>query len=136
MKHYTHTVQYYETDQMAIVHHSNYIRWMEEARIDFLSQIGWDYKSMEDNGIISPVTAVECRYKTGARFGDTVTIEVWVEEFRGVKLKLCYAMRNQGGTPVAEARSEHCFLSREGKILNLKKAAPEIFQAVCQYIKE
>ena len=52
------------------------------------------------------------------------------------KLKLCYAMGNQEGTPVAEARSEHCFLSREGKILNLKKAAPEIFQAICRYTRE
>lgn len=45
-------------------------------------------------------------------------------------------MGNQEGTPVAEARSEHCFLSREGKILNLKKAAPEIFQAICRYTRE
>ena len=43
MKEYLHKVQYYETDMMGITHHSNYIRWMEEARIDFLSQIGWDY---------------------------------------------------------------------------------------------
>ena len=57
MKLYEHTVQYYETDKMGIVHHSNYIRWMEEARIDFLDRIGWNYKVMEDEGIISPVTA-------------------------------------------------------------------------------
>ena len=48
MKLYEHKVQYYETDKMGIVHHSNYIRWMEEARIDFLSQIGWDYKKLEE----------------------------------------------------------------------------------------
>ena len=60
MKPYEHKVQYYETDKMGIVHHSNYIRWMEEARIDFLDQIGWNYKVMEDNGIISPsATAAE-----------------------------------------------------------------------------
>ncbi len=44
---YMHTVQYYETDKMGITHHSNYIRWMEEARIGFLSQIGWDYLRIE-----------------------------------------------------------------------------------------
>ena len=47
---YHHKVQYYETDKMGIVHHSNYIRWMEEARIDFLGQIGWNYKKLEDMG--------------------------------------------------------------------------------------
>ena len=42
MQKYRHIVQYYETDKMGITHHSNYIRWMEEARIDFLRQIGWE----------------------------------------------------------------------------------------------
>ena len=37
---YTHRVQYYETDQMGIVHHSNYIRWFEEARIDWMRDCG------------------------------------------------------------------------------------------------
>ena len=59
---YQRPVQYYETDRMQIVHHSNYIRWMEEARIDFLRQIGWDYAKLESIGIISPVTAVNCKY--------------------------------------------------------------------------
>lgn len=63
MQKYRHIVQYYETDKMGITHHSNYIRWMEEARIDFLRQIGWDYAKLESIGIISPVTAVNCKYK-------------------------------------------------------------------------
>ena len=52
---YVHTVQYYETDKMGITHHSNYIRWMEEARVDFLSQIGWEFAKLEAMGIVSPV---------------------------------------------------------------------------------
>ena len=56
---FRHTVQYYETDKMGIAHHSNYIRWMEEARVDLLSKIGWDYDHMEALGVFSPVTAVE-----------------------------------------------------------------------------
>ena len=60
MKKYIHKVNYYETDKMGIVHHSNYIRWMEEARIDFLDQVGLGYRKLEDNGIISPVIGLEC----------------------------------------------------------------------------
>ena len=63
-KGYNHTVQYYETDKMGITHHSNYIRWMEEARVDFLKQIGWDYDKLEEIGVISPVTEVSCKYKS------------------------------------------------------------------------
>ena len=129
MKKYQHKVQYYETDQMGITHHSNYIRWMEEARIDFLSQVGWDYKKLEEMGIISPVSAVDCKYKVSTTFGDLIDICVQVEEFKGIKLKLKYEMK-KGETVVCEGHSEHCFLNREGKLISLKKEYPEIFAAI------
>ena len=50
MNAYRHTVQYYETDRMGIVHHSNYIRWMEEARVDYLAQLGWGLERLEAMG--------------------------------------------------------------------------------------
>ena len=64
MQAYTHKVQYYETDQMAFVHHSNYIRWFEEARIWFMEQVGAPYDAMEAQGFISPVRTVQsgCEY--------------------------------------------------------------------------
>ena len=64
---YQHKIQYYETDKMLVTHHSNYIRWMEEARVDFLDRIGWSYMKLEELGIISPVISVD---------GDTVTVKV------------------------------------------------------------
>lgn len=127
---YEHKVQYYETDKMGIVHHSNYIRWMEEARIDFLSQMGWDYKKLEDMGIISPVTNVECKYKVSTTFSDVVTILVQVEEFKGVKLKLRYEMKKENDVLVCEGYSEHCFLNNEGKIINLKREYPEFYNTM------
>ena len=135
MKFYEHRVQYYETDKMGIVHHSNYIRWMEEARIDFLDQIGWNYKVMEDNGIISPVTSVESKYKCNTVFGDVISIEVGVEEFKGIRLKLRYVMR-KGDVVVNEATSEHCFLDMEGKVLNMKKIKPEFYETLARLVYE
>ena len=126
---YQHKVQYYETDKMGIVHHSNYIRWMEEARTDFLSQIGWDYKKLEDMGIISPVTAVDCKYKISTYFSDVITISVWVEEFKGVKLKIGYEMKRDD-TVVCEGHSEHCFLNEDGKIINLKREYPDFYSVL------
>ena len=82
MQKYRHIVQYYETDKMGITHHSNYIRWMEEARIDFLRQIGWDYAKLESIGIISPVIAVNCKYKKSTTFEAVIYIDVIVEEFK------------------------------------------------------
>lgn len=127
MQPYEHKVQYYETDQMGIAHHSNYIRWMEEARIDFLSQIGWDYKTLEENGVISPVTAVDCKYRMTTKFYDVITIKVTVTEFKGIKLKLKYEMR-RGQTIVCDAASEHCFLDSDGRILNIKRSHPDFYE--------
>ena len=94
MKKYIHKVKYYETDKMGVTHHSNYIRWMEEARIDFLDQVGLGYKKLEEDGIISPVIAVECSYKAPTTFDDEIEISVNVEEFKGVKLVVKYKMVN------------------------------------------
>ena len=74
MEKYIHKVQYYETDKMQITHHSNYIRIMEEARMDFLSQIGWGYENLEREGIVSPVVDLSCEYKKTTTFSD-ITIK-------------------------------------------------------------
>lgn len=129
MDRYLHKVQYYETDRMGITHHSNYIRWMEEARTDFLQQIGWNYEKLEEMGIISPVTAVECKYKATTTFADMISIVVSVEEFKGVKLKLKYEMKKEE-TVVFEGHSEHCFLDKQGKLIRLKKEYPDFYNTL------
>jgi len=59
MKDYVHKVNYYETDKMGLTHHSNYIRFMEEARVDFMEQLGFGYEKMEAEGVGSPVIAID-----------------------------------------------------------------------------
>ena len=130
---YTHTVQYYETDKMGITHHSNYIRWMEEARIDFLAQMGWDYVNLESLGIVSPVTAVECKYMISTTFAEKIIITVSIEEFKGVRLKLAYTMKNTEGQTVCQAHSEHCFLDASGKLILLKKEYPDFYDTPTKY---
>lgn len=62
MEKYVHIVKYYETDKMGITHHSNYFRWMEEARVDFFNKIGISYKYLESIGVFSPFVNVECNF--------------------------------------------------------------------------
>jgi len=127
---YIHNVQYYETDKMSITHHSNYIRWMEEARLDFLKRSGWDYAKLEDEGIISPVLSVSCDYKKTTTYPDTISIDVAVKEFKGVKLFLSYVMKNEEGTVVCTGTSSHCFLNAEGRPISMKKDYPEFFETL------
>ncbi len=134
MELYKHQVQYYETDRMGIVHHSNYVRWMEEARMDFFRQMGCGYEELEAQGIISPVTSVECKYKVTTTFADVIEMDVQVAEFKGVKLKLKYIMKRDGEV-VCEGYSEHCFLDKDGKIISLKKCNPAVYEILARQVK-
>ena len=126
---YIHTVQYYETDKMGVTHHSNYIRWMEEARVDFLRQIGWDYARLEAMGILSAVVNVNCDYKRPTRFAEQIAIRTVIRELRGVSLKIAYEMKNQDGTVVCVGSSVHAFLNAEGRPISIKRNCPELYEA-------
>ena len=129
MKPYRRCVQYYETDMMGITHHANYVRWMEEARIDFLAQMGFPYRRMEQEGILSPVRSVSCQYKKPCTFGDEIEIDVSVAAFNGVVLAIRYEMRKDGEV-ICEGRSEHVFVTREGRIVRVKRDMPEFSAAI------
>ena len=131
MKPYRHLVQYYETDMMGIAHHANYIRWMEEARIDFMNQIGFPYAAMEAQGVVSPVKAVSCQYLRPCTFGDEMEITVSIASFNGVVLTLTYDVRKAGaGEAACTASSQHVFLDREGRFVRMKRVMPDFCEAV------
>ncbi len=126
MSRYIHKVNYYETDKMGITHHSNYIRFMEEARMDFLEKIGYPMTRLEAQGTASPVVSVNCEYKHPTTYGDEIEIEVNLKQYTGVKLTLTYTMRNiNSGDIVAVASSSHCFIDKEGRPIVVKKHFPE-----------
>ena len=131
---YKHIVQYYETDMMGFVHHSNYIRWMEESRVDFLRQLKIDYTSLEKDGIVSPTVEVNCRYRKSTTFEDIVFVTVTMTEFKGVKLKFAYIMKNAEGEVVAEASSVHCFIDKNGRPIRLAKEYPEYYSIIMDNI--
>lgn len=118
---YIRETQYYETDQMGIIHHSNYVRWLEEARIHFLKQIGIRYRDLEEMGLVSPIVEVKCQYKNMVRFGDSVSISVRILRYTGVKLLLSYEILNtESGALCAVGETTSCFMSPDGKIISSK----------------
>ena len=128
-------VQYYETDMMGIVHHANYLHWMEEARIDFMDQMGFPYKRMEAEGVLSPVKSIQVNYLKPCTFGDEVDIAVGVKEFNGVVIIMTYEMR-VNGEPVFSGTSEHVFLDREGRFVRMRRVMPEFCKAVEERIEK
>ena len=126
-----HKVQYYETDMMGVAHHANYIHWMEEARIDFMDEIGFPYRRMEAEGVLSPVKSLQVNYLKPCTFGDEVDVEVSVKGFNGVVITIAYDMR-VNGEPVFSGTSEHVFLDREGKFVRMRRVMPEFCAAIDQ----
>ena len=125
---YQHIVQYYETDKMGVTHHSNYIRFMEEARVEFFNSIGFDYFEFEKSGMVSPVIGLNnIRYKRPSTAGDVLDITVNIKAVTNVFFTLEYEMKKQD-TVVFTGESDHCLLSKEGKIipLNDERIAPII----------
>ena len=108
---YDRVVKYYETDRMGVVHHSNYIRWFEEA------------------GIMVPVVTVECKYKNPVTFDDEVTVNTKVRKFNGIVIELEYeVVRTDDGSAVVTGASSHCFVdAKTFKPLNLKRERADMY---------
>lgn len=135
MKDYIHKVQYYETDKMAIVHHSNYIRWFEEARVDWLEQIGCTMQSIEAEGVLIPVMSVTCNYHSMVRFGDEVIVKVKVGKFNGIKIEMEYEIRDVATDELrTTGTSSHCFIDSEGKLISLKKSKPQMYEKLMKQV--
>ncbi|MDN0043129.1 acyl-CoA thioester hydrolase [Lachnoclostridium sp. An298] len=134
MKPYMLKARYYETDQMGIIHHANYIRWMEEARIDMLSQMGYPYRRFEEMGYISPVLHAECEYKKSVKFDDEVKIVVSLQEFGKVKFTLRYDIYNmsEDGVLSAVGTTRHCFLNKDGRPVIMNKEMNKFTDAMLQ----
>ena len=119
-------INYYETDKMGVVHHSNYIRFLEETRCYWLEQIDMPFELLEENGITIPVLGVNCTYKHHVTFGDTILIKPYMKEYTGVRMTVGYDVKNKKtGNTVIIAETKHCFTDKNLKPINLKKYNPE-----------
>ena len=120
------TINYYETDRMGVVHHSNYIRYLEEARTEWLKAIDMPFELLEENGITIPVLGVNCEYKRHVTFGDTICINTFAKEYSGVRMTIGYEVTDKKtGQLVMIGETKHCFTNKDLRPINLKKFAPE-----------
>lgn len=86
----SHRVHFYETDQMGVVHHANYFRWFEIGRVEFLRSIGVTLGELIDDGILFPITEIDAKFHSPARYDDLITIETVPVELTKVKLVFDY----------------------------------------------
>ena len=109
----TFPVRYYETDKMAVVHHSNYIRYFENARSQMMLDLGLPVEKMEDKyGVFCPIVSVTCHFKRAARMGDTLTATAEIVRPPLAKLIVRQTVVNQDGELCAEGEVVLGFIDR------------------------
>lgn len=124
-------VRYVETDQMGIVHHSNYYAWFEVGRTEFIEESGISYREMEAQNVLIPLVESRCKYITGAKYEDIVIIKTWIEELNGAKIVFSYeVIREADNAQLAKGSTTHAFVNKEFKIINLKRKNPEIWSSI------
>lgn len=123
-----HRVYYYETDKMGRVYHSNFLNWMEEARTEYMREKGHNYKKMEEDGIIMPISEIKINYFSAVEYDDLVNIEIWIEELSRVKVRFMYEFSNsETGIKYASAESTNIFANKEGRPSRIPKEMMDAF---------
>jgi len=107
-------VRYCETDQMGLVHHGSYINYFEEARISWISNLGFSYSEMEKSGIILPVSKLNVSYLRPAYFDDDLVVNVELAEMPTSRLIFNYTIKNKDDV-VVTGTSVLAFLNKETK---------------------
>ena len=126
---YERKINYYETDRMGVVHHSNYIRFLEEARCQMLAHFQMPYSEFEANGVMIPVLGVNCDFKHHVTFDDTIIIKPFVKEFNGVRLTMGYTVTDtKTGNIVLTGETKHCFTDMNLRPVRLQKQIPDFYE--------
>ncbi|MBD8005099.1 acyl-CoA thioesterase [Bacillus norwichensis] len=123
-------VRYAETDQMGIVHHSNYIVWMELGRTQLIKDLGFSYAEMEKSGILAPVLDVQVSYKKPLTYGDHAIIETWIDFYDGFKVIYGYNILNESGELAVIGSTSHvCVRDEDFRPIRMKKMFPDWHEA-------
>ncbi len=134
---YVRVINYYETDQMHVVHHSNYARYLEEARLHLMDQIGLSYDNLEKMGIIIPVLELHDYYIKSITYGDIIEIRPTITKLSSVRFVLKYEIYKSGTDELLHrAETAHAFLDSEFKPINLKKKFPEVYKRFENMVKK
>lgn len=133
---YIRKTNYYETDRMCIIHHTNYIRYFEEARLDAMDQIGCDYMQMERENIIIPVVDVQAKYHKSLGFGDEFKVISKLTYFNGIKMEFDYEIRfTKDDSLACTGHSTHCFLNEHGRPFSIRKSRPDLYEKLISVVE-
>lgn len=121
---HAHRVPFYETDAMGVVHHSNYVRYLELARILWLDEHHRPYRDYVADGLHFATTRVEVDYLRPAAYDDLLAVATWLEWVRGASLRMAYEIR-RGGDVLVRGATEHAVVDLSGRLRRIPRERRE-----------
>lgn len=129
-------LRYSDTDQMGVIYHANYFSFFEQGRTQFLRDVGYEYYTFEQMGIIYPVRDVSCTYLKSIRFGDDVYLETKVHKFTKVKTTYYHEIKDQDGDIKCQAYTTVVCVDKDTFLpVRMDERLPEVFQAYTEVLK-
>lgn len=124
-------VRYAETDQMGVVHHSNYPIWFEAGRTDFIKKMGIPYSKIEETGYMLPLLELKCCYKQPAKYEDEIIVKASLKAISFSRVTFYYEVfKNDSIQAIASGETMHAWTDKQLKPVNIKKHAPELFEVL------
>lgn len=131
---YEHHTRYYETDLLGIIHQTNYVKWLEDARMDIMDQMGLGINQMEQMQMICPLVSQSIEYISMVHFDETIVIQAKIKKYDGHQMDLEYRIYDkESGALRAKAKSSHCFMNRSGMPISLGRIYPELDTKFFEY---
>ena len=106
-------VEYHHTDQMGIVHHSNYVKFFEVARTEWLRASGLTYAEMERRGVMMPIVDVTVKYRNPALYDELISVTAYVDEPPMARMTFRYEVRGEDGRDIASGSTTLGFIDKE-----------------------
>ena len=106
-------VEYHHTDQMGIVHHSNYVKFFEFARTEWLRAVGLTYAEMERRGVMMPIVEVQVKYRQPAYYDELISVTASVDELPMARMSFKYEIRGEDGRDIATGSTTLGFIDKE-----------------------
>ncbi len=129
----TSTVRYAETDQMGIVHHSNYAIWYEAGRTDFLKSAGVSNSNIESQGVLLPLYEMNCKFIAPAKYEDEIVIKTRLKALSRTRINFSYRVCNaMNDKLLAVGETMHAWTDKVLKPVNAEKTIPDIYAILKQ----
>jgi len=123
-------VPFADTDRMGIVYHTNYVKYFEVGRTEYLRELGFPYTQLEQQGIWLPVASVYCEYKSPAKYDDLLIVKTWAAKFKGATIVMAYKIYRKGTEELlVKGETRHPVTDDHLKPIRLRNINEELYNA-------